>query len=611
MTDTTANTKQDQAPDMKLFWGCFIALIATAFGFIVRALILEEWGNEFNLTNTQKGEIAGVGLWPFAISIILFSLVIDRVGYRSAYIFAFVCQAASAFITIFADGYWMLYTGTFILALGNGAVEAFINPVVATMFSKDKTKWLNILHAGWPGGLVVGGLLALIILGPGVAWELKVTLILIPVAIYGFMLINVRFPISERVRAGVSYLEMLKQVGVGGAAIIVSLIVFQLGTVFGWSATTNVVITLVLVIAFGAYVKTFGQPLFIFLLLIMIPLATTELGTDSWITDLMAPEMASLGAQAGWILVYTSLIMVILRFFAGPIVHALSPLGLLAASSAIAALGLLFLSASTGFMLLIAATFYGVGKTFFWPTMLGVAAERFPKGGALTLNVVGGVGMIGVGVVGAVILGFVQDKSLERNIADFDKSNDTELLDKYVTVERKSIFGNYKALDNEQLSFANEEELEAVTNVRHEAKKGALKTVAIFPVIMLICYLGLIFYFRSKGGYSAVELSDGEDKSAEQAQPEESTSSQDSATTETFAAQSTTEMQEEETVAAEESSVSEEETSAPEEKSSADEVGSSSTDEELSTSSDAPGSDDASESGEPPDLDDPNVPPRD
>ena len=138
---------------MKLFYACFVALITTSFGFILRAIMLPEWGKQFNLTQTQLGEISGVGLWPFAISIVLFSLIIDKIGYKTAMIFAFLCHVTSAILTIFANGYWMLYLGTFIVALGNGTVEAVVNPVVATMFPREKTKWLNILHAGWPGGL--------------------------------------------------------------------------------------------------------------------------------------------------------------------------------------------------------------------------------------------------------------------------------------------------------------------------------------------------------------------------------------------------------------------------------------------------------------------------
>ena len=132
-----------------------------AFGFVVRTQLIDEWQTEFGLTETQKGEIFGVRLWPFAITIILFSLVVDRIGYGKAMAFAFVCHIVSAVVTIFAVGYWSLYIGTFIAALGNGTVEAVINPVVATVYSREKTKWLSILHAGWPGGLVLGGILAI------------------------------------------------------------------------------------------------------------------------------------------------------------------------------------------------------------------------------------------------------------------------------------------------------------------------------------------------------------------------------------------------------------------------------------------------------------------
>lgn len=493
------------APDMKLFYACFVALVTTSFGFILRAIILPQWGKAFNLTQTQLGEIAGVGLWPFAISIVLFSLIIDKIGYKTAMIFAFVCHVASAILTIFANGYWMLYAGTFIVALGNGTVEAVVNPVVATMFPKEKTKWLNILHAAWPGGLVLGGIIALL-MGQDTPWEYKISLIFLPTIVYAIMMLARRFPLNERVQAGVSYKEMLQQVGAIGALIITSLIVFQLGAVFGWSTTLNVIIISLVTVLFWLYTKSLGQPLFVILLLIMIPLATTELGTDSWITDLMTPAMSELGIQAGWVLVYTSAIMFVLRFFAGPIVHKASPLGLLAICSAIAAVGLYLLSLSAGAMILVAATIYGVGKTFFWPTMLGVVAERFPKGGALTLNITGGLGMIAAGVIGAGILGFIQDKSIDSNILSYDKANNTSIHKMYVTENKTSFFGNYKAVDGTKLSKASTDEITTVNTVRDAAKKEALRDIIIFPIVMFIGYVLLIVYFRTRGGYKAVVL---------------------------------------------------------------------------------------------------------
>ena len=88
-------------------------------------------------------------------------------------IFAFACQLVSAVLTVFATGYWMLYIGTFLVAFGNGTIEAVINPVIATVYPKEKTKWLNILHAGWPGGMVIGGLITLLVLGPEMHWRWK------------------------------------------------------------------------------------------------------------------------------------------------------------------------------------------------------------------------------------------------------------------------------------------------------------------------------------------------------------------------------------------------------------------------------------------------------
>ncbi|MEK7794321.1 MAG: MFS transporter [Candidatus Hydrogenedentota bacterium] len=515
---TTQGANSAQSPENKfLFSACFVALIATAFGFIIRTLIINDLGAEFNLSETQKGEILGVGLWPFAISIVLFSLVIDKIGYGRVMAFAFVCHMLAGVITIFANGYNMLYVGTFIMTLGNGAVEAVINPVVATMFTKDKTRWLNALHAGWPGGLVVGGVIALA-LGPEADWQWKVGLVFVPTVAYGIMMFGRKFPVHERVAAGVSYQTMLREVGIIGALIIVALMTFEVGRVFNFASfgtlpignipLLNVLMIAAVVAVFAFYVRSFGRPLFIFLLLVMIPLATTELGTDSWITPLMETEMNKLGMQAGWLLVYTSFIMMVLRFMAGPIVHALSPLGLLATCAAVAACGLTLLSVSAGALILVAATLYGFGKAFFWPTMLGVVAERFPKGGAMTINTIAGVGMLSVGIVGSVFLGFVQDTSIGRELDDYDKENSTQLHAKYIGEERNSVFGEYRPLDQDKVGTAGEEDKQVLADVSNHARKGALRTVAVLPVIMLVCYIGLIFYFRSIGGYKALDIDD-------------------------------------------------------------------------------------------------------
>ncbi len=483
-----------------LFWGSFIALIATAFGFVIRSQILGSWIAEFHLDKTQIGQLIGVGLWPFAISIVLFSLIIDKIGYGKAMFFAFACHVASAVMTIMATGYRSLYWATFIVALGNGTVEAVANPVVATLFSREKTKWLNRLHAGWPGGLVLGGIMALSM--GTIDWRYKVGLIFLPVIAYGILMIGRKFPINERVAAGVSYKPMLQQVGILGAAIAAGLIVRTLGNEFEWPWYAEVALGAALVVAYGAYVKTLGQPLFIILLLIMIPLATTELGTDGWIGDLMGPEMERYGLAGGWVLIYTSLIMLILRFFAGPIVHKLSPLGLLCASALIAACGLFFLSKATGLTILAAATLYGFGKTFFWPTMLGVVSEQFPKGGALTLNTIAGVGMLAVGVLGAPFLGNIQDKGTSYQLA---KQNQA-LYQEVVGVEKESVFGAYKPLDpvkREQLPAGDKTIIDGIENA---AKKDTLMTVAIFPCIMFVSYVILFIYFQTKGGYKAQTL---------------------------------------------------------------------------------------------------------
>ena len=502
MTTTTAH----QPASNTLFITCFAALVATAFCFVLRAFVIDDWGHEFNLSATQKGELLGVGLWPFSISIVLLSLLIDRVGFRAVLWFAVVCHLIGTTVTLTAAGYWPLYIGTFILALGNGAVEAAVNPLIATAYRHDKTKWLNMLHAGWPGGLVLGGLLALA-QGGGVDWRWKIGLVIVPVIAYSVMLLRQRFPVSERVAAGVSYRDMLAEAGYISALIVASLIVIEIGRVFDWSTTLQIVLIAGLTAAYAFYTKSPGRPLFIVMLLIMVPLATTELGTDSWITSLLEPEMVAMGLQPGWVLVYTSALMLVLRLFAGPLVHRFSPLGLLALCSAIAAVGLYSLSVAAGAAVLLAATLYGIGKSFFWPTSIGFVAEQFPRGGAVTMNVIAGVGMLAVGIVGSVLLGSIQDRTIGAALAAHDAQQGTQLHSAYFTNEKTGIFGRYLALDDAKVAASDEQTRTVIGAVVSESKKTALKSVATLPLLMLVAYLLLMLYFRKLGGYRAVALS--------------------------------------------------------------------------------------------------------
>ncbi|MBL8900109.1 MAG: MFS transporter [Planctomycetes bacterium] len=487
--------------DKLLFWGCFIALITTAFGFILRIFLMDGWAKEFNFSATQQGELFGVGLWPFAISIVIFSLIIDKIGYKTAMFFGFACHMISLVMTVSAKSYEALYWANFVVALGNGTVEAYINPVVATQFKHDKSRWLNILHAGWPGGMVVAGLLALS-LPADMAWQSKMWLLAIPAVLYVAILAFQSFPVNERVAAGGSYRDMLKEVGAAGTFIIVWLMAVEL--VRSTTSVTNPmtigsIIAAVSAAAMFAYTRSLGRPLFLLLLLIMVPLATTELGVDSWVSALMTPI---LGANGMYVLLYTSLLMMILRFCAGPILHKFSPIGVLAGCSLLAALGLVSLShASSTALIFAAATLYAVGKSFFWPTMLGVVTEQCPKGGALALNATGGVGMLGVGVIGAMLLGFMQDTTLDSTV----KAKDAVVHEK-VMVEKTGLLGSYKAVDEEKLKIATAEEQKVIADAKAGVQQATLQKVALFPLGMLVVYLGLLLYYRGRGGYRPVDV---------------------------------------------------------------------------------------------------------
>jgi MFS family permease len=466
------------AGQRRLFIASFITLIAAGVGFSIRSGILDDWGRKFGFTQTELGAITGSGLWGFGLAVVFFSMLADRVGYGRLMFVAFLLHGLSAVVTagaafVFNEygkdlTFWTLYAGMTLFALANGTCEAVINPLAATLYPKAKTHYLNILHAGWPAGLILGGVLSYLMAERAgkvvVRWEIQWLLFLVPVLLYGVLMLGQKFPVSEARAAGVG---------------------------------------------FGAMLKEFGQPVLLALLVLHALVGYVELGTDSWIANLMT---SIAGMKGILVLVYTSSIMFVLRFFAGPIVHKISPLGLLFACAALAMIGLFWLgNATAGIAVFLAATIYGVGKTFFWPTMLGVVSERFPKGGALTLGAVGAMGVFSAGFLGTPGIGYIQDCYAVQQLS----GGPTPLYQEYAAPDPRGFLFLPKTtgLDGTRvgpLMAKNESELtETEKAVRAAVIHGgrmSLKWTALAPAIMAAGYLLLILYFKAKGGYRQVHI---------------------------------------------------------------------------------------------------------
>ena len=464
----------------QLFLASFITLIAAGIGFSIRSGILDDWGREFGFTQTELGSITGSGLWGFGIAIVFFSSFADRVGYKPLMIIAFVLHVLSALLTLAAGfvfqhhgkdaTFWLLYAGMWLFALANGTCEAVINPLAATLYPNQKTHYLNILHAGWPAGLIVGGLLSYFMVERNgqvvVRWEIQWLLFLLPVVAYGLLMFWRKFPVSEAKAAGVSFATMLKE---------------------------------------------FAQPVLLALLVLHALVGYVELGTDSWIANLMT-NIA--GMKGILLLVYTSSIMFVLRFCAGPIVRRISPLGLLFSCAVLAMIGLFWLGNSTaGIAVFLAATIYGVGKTFFWPTMLGVVSERFPRGGALTLGAVGAAGVFSAGFLGTPGIGYIQDYYAAHKLS----TEAPALYQQYTAREPKSFlfFPKTTGLDGarvEPLMEKPEGQLtdgeKTVRNARIYGARMSLKWTSLVPLIMAAGYLLLILYFKARGGYKPVQIAE-------------------------------------------------------------------------------------------------------
>src|SRR5687768_13589181 len=193
------------APNAKrLLWAGFLAILAAGIGFGVRGGILANWGADFGFTGAQLGAIGGAGFTGFCFGIIIGGVVVDKVGYGKLVFAAFLFHVLSAVITFAATkgqaqdtAYMFLYLGTFVFALANGTLEAVANPLVSTLFPENRTHYLNILHASWPAGLVVGGLIGWTLGAAGTSWKIQLGLFLIPTILYGLAFMGQSFPKSE------------------------------------------------------------------------------------------------------------------------------------------------------------------------------------------------------------------------------------------------------------------------------------------------------------------------------------------------------------------------------------------------------------------------------
>ncbi len=515
-----------------LLWASFLSLMAAGVGFVFRAMVPALWAKEFGVDDSAVGRLFGAGLWPIAIMMILFSLLVDKIGYKKSMFFAFVFQAISVVLTFTAKSFDAMWWACICAGVGHGVVEAVINPLCMSVFREEKTKAMNILHASWPAGMIVGGATFLTLYTKADTWSGAKSawiIMLLPILAYGVMfLLCKKFPVDERVEAKVPMSQMLQEFGGLGAFLAIGFIsyeVFAQLNLFGEGQYSRLLYSLVTGAiggaAFGAAVKSKGHWMFFFLCVLMVPLATAEIATDGWIQNLMKPTM---GKYAGWALVFSSFIMMMLRFFSGiPLKLTGSPLGLLLTSSVFSIIGLFWLSVADGFMVFLAFIFYAVGQTYYWPSVLGFTSERFPKGGALTLNTVSAMGLLTVGIFGFPFLGAVQDHynfkgATETQPALVDKIKSekrttTDAAGKPVPIhEAKNLFGvPYETLKPAAVLAQpelNEEGKKGLDAKFAQSGRRTLRVASILPIVMAIGYGLMLLWFRSQGGYKKIVLAD-------------------------------------------------------------------------------------------------------
>ncbi len=520
------------APNAKrLLWAGFTAILAAGVGFAIRNGINAAWAAEFGFTNLQNGLIGGAGFSGFCFGIIIGGIIVDKIGYGKLVVTAFLLHVLSAVVTLMPSAemgqqtaFLLLFSGTFIFALANGTLEAVANPLVATLFPHNRTHYLNILHASWPAGMILGALITLAV-GTQWSWKAQLALYLIPTIIYGFMFFGQSFPKSEASSKGFSLGEMMKDVGILGSSVAGFLLYLftrdalggnilagLTGSEFFTSGSWNIV-SMAVGLGFVLWVAVItkfaiGHWLLFMLFLAHAILGSLELGTDSWIENIngtiLTPELGKI------LFIFASAMMFGLRFSSHWIEAKLklSPVAILFVCSLFAIAGLYLAAGAGGVTAAFIAMFiYSIGKTFFWPTMLAVVGDRFPRTGAVAMSIMGGIGMLSVGQLGGPGLGYGKDRFTTEHLTENGQSavleaNKSEKPSKWLG------FKEVTALDGKKIAEAKEvkeaertPEQKAMVAAEIAGSRKTLRYDALLPCGMGLIYLLLLFYFKSIGGY--------------------------------------------------------------------------------------------------------------
>ena len=205
-------------------------MLVTSLSFGIRAGILGRLGTQFNLNPQELGTIAATAFWGFPIAVVIGGIVVDIIGMKKLLIAAFAFHMLGIVLTIFAGGYWTLFISTLCIGIANGTVEAACNPLVATIYSDNKTTKLNHFHLWFPGGIVIGTLIVFFLDKIGIGWQVQVGLMAIPTLVYGYLFSKLTFPVTERVASGVSSAGMYK-------ALLKPLFIIMIILMFGTAIT--------------------------------------------------------------------------------------------------------------------------------------------------------------------------------------------------------------------------------------------------------------------------------------------------------------------------------------------------------------------------------------
>ncbi len=351
---------------------CYAAMVCLAIAVNLMPIFLTtlrvDLGGRAGLSGEQLGRISAVTFAGLVGGILFTGPLADRWGGRLFSILGTLLIGAGLGLLAISHGYSTVLVAVFVMGLGAGILDMVLSPIVAALQPDNRAMALNWLHSFYGIGTVVTVLVGTLAFRLGIGWRtISLTFIVVPLLVaLGFLYVDLP-PLISDIEGGRTPMRDLCR---NSSFVAVNVAIFLGGAL--------------------------------------------ELGLAQWLPAYAEMSLGFSKLTGSVSLLAFSAAMALGRIFAGLIGRRVDPIRLmLGCCWTSVVLFLLACFAPWPTVALAASVAVGLAGSCLWPTTLGVAADRFPRGGATMFGLLAAFGNLG-GILMPWLVGVTSDSSSLR-----------------------------------------------------------------------------------------------------------------------------------------------------------------------------------------------------